>query len=168
MAKLKAYGHAEADVDRGMAHLTGDHYREAEVEFSVTLPDGLEDEATNAIVLLMNREALRIAQVSAVNLRDQSVALEDAERLKDVPFARPVIIASPANRGTDPDRRKKPFSDPLTVQHFWRDEQGNLTAVDDPKKGADAKKKIERFSKAAHASPVGLATRKALEDGGRE
>lgn len=167
MAKLKVIGQASAVVDRGMAHLTGDHDTDVETVIDVTLPDGLSDDAIESIQRILNREATRFAQIAAVNLRDQSVALEDAQRLRDVPAERPVIIVSPSNRGendrsgTNP-HRSKPFTDTETAGRLhWRDADGNLIPVDHPKRGADAKKNVEQYTRSAKASALGVPSRKA-------
>lgn len=78
------------------------------------------DQAASAIQTVLRREAERIAQIAAVDLKDQAVAQRDAQKNSNIPRARPMIIAAAGSK------------DPASVQTFWQNEQGQLS--DEPAK----------------------------------
>lgn len=109
----------------------------ANVEISTTLPDGLSDDARARIQTVLNREAERLAQIAAVDLRDRAVARDEAAHLATVPAQRPVTVVTAGVLGNDP----------AGVQSFWRSESGEL--VQD-------KKAIDQYAKAAADNPRGV------------
>jgi hypothetical protein len=103
MAKLRLTVEATAESDRTATHPA---YAEAELELSITLPDGLSESASERIQLLLNRELTRAAQIAAVDLKDQQTAAADTERLKDLPRERPLTVLG---AGSKDDNARQQF-----------------------------------------------------------
>ena len=104
--KISAIGEASArmpvrtpDPSNPLHAATG----EARVELTATLPDGIPDAALDGVRLLLYREAHRLAEVSAVQLRDVKVNRLEAERIRQLPPDRPAIIVGAGAKDLDID-----------------------------------------------------------------
>lgn len=140
----------------------------AKVEAVITLPDGLSDDALSRIQAVLNRELERFAQIAAVDVRDQAVAIDEAAHLATVPANRPVTIVAAGPRD---------LKDPNAVQHFWRGDGGELIPVSGPKADPKAKRLFDQYASDAKAHPRGIphvdqarkiAATADAEDGGQK
>lgn len=125
----------------------GKPLKPASVQATITVPDGLSDDALSRIQGVINREMERFAQIAAVDLRDQAVAIDEAAHLATVPAERPVMIVQPGPKQRD---------DPNAVQHFWRSADGTLIPASGPNADPKAKAAIDRYAAAAKAHPRGI------------
>jgi hypothetical protein len=102
MPLLRLIGTATATTDRNATH---PGYAEAELDFSVQIPDDVSSDTVERVRTALAREADRLAVICAVDLRDQQVNQQEAERVKALPKERPTTVLGAGSK--DPKNRQQ-------------------------------------------------------------